>query len=224
MEKPIKILCKGCKIKTNHNLISEKSFEWTYEGMWGQNDHQLLICDGCDSVTYRQVSMNSEDKHPSGSKDKDGKIVWELDEAVTLYPPRHKVMISPIRLVWHLPVEVREVYMEVIDSFNSKIPRLCGIGIRMLIETICNHLKIKKGDLIDRINLLHIKNLVSTNLSDGLQESRFVGNDCAHKAELFSYDELEAAFSLIDALINEIYILPKKVTKLKKRNSRKKKK
>ena len=59
----IKIQCKVCKGNTNHNLEWKKETNWEDKesGIQGQVNHQVLVCCGCSEITYRTISMDSED-------------------------------------------------------------------------------------------------------------------------------------------------------------------
>jgi len=219
MEKEVlKILCKACKIETNHTLEWSKKLTWGNEAIQGDDEFQVLSCNGCDSITFRILSSNSEDI----SMVEDGH--FEYDVTYRYYPPRSHDLIEPIFEIWKAPLKVRKIYQETIDAYNNKQPILCSIGIRGIIEAICIEEKILKNNLETRINELKNKGIITQTLCDGLHESRLMGNDGAHKLEIFSQNELKTVIGLINSLIDNHYSLPEKVKELQMRASKFKKK
>ena len=217
-KKIVKILCKTCKVDTNHTIEWSKIVSWGNENIRGTDEPQILSCNGCDTITYRILSENSEDFHMIG----DNEI--EYDITYKYFPPRSYESIEPIFDIWKAPLKVRKIYQETIDAYNNKQPILCSIGIRGIIEAICLEENISKTNLKSKIDELKNKGIITQPLCDGLHESRLIGNDGAHKLEILSQDELKTAIGLINSLIDNHYSLPDKVKELQGRASKFKKK
>ncbi|MFC1609156.1 DUF4145 domain-containing protein [Patescibacteria group bacterium] len=210
-KKQVKILCKRCNIETNHAVEWEKLIRWGNEDIQGEDRHQILLCKGCESVTYVVISTDSDSRDP---------YTGEFYESYKYYPNRRPGMISSVNEAWKIPQKVRGVYMETINAYNDKQSILCSMGVRCIVEAICLDKGIKKGNLELKINKLKGKGLITQLLSDGLHQIRFIGNDGAHDINASSEADLRIAMDLINNLIIECYLSPDKVSSLKARKSK----
>ena len=218
MKKEIKkILCRNCKTETNHSLEWSKENFWDTGNIQGKDTSEILICKGCETITYRTLSENSEDFYMISHNEA------EYDVFVKYYPPRGFDLIEPIYEIWKAPQKVRKIYQETIDAFNNKQPILCSIGIRSVIEAICNEEGITKKYLNSKIDELENKRIINPILCAGLHQSRIMGNDGAHRSEIFSKQELKTAINLVNKLIDTHYSLPEEVKKLETRKPKIKK-
>ena len=70
------ILCQTCKVKTKHTIraVYENGDDDDEYEVWWKAIHEMLSCNGCNSVTYRVTAWSSEDAEPG----------------VILYPKRGK--------------------------------------------------------------------------------------------------------------------------------------
>ncbi len=216
-----KILCKECKNETNHTLEWEKSIGWEDKRseIRGSVSYQVLSCNGCDAITFRTVSSNSEDVVMGEKNEKTGIYDAEYIETIKYYPERGHNIIEPIFDIWRTPNTVRRIYNETIQAFNNKQHVLCAIGIRGIIEAICIEEGINIKNLKSKIDELHNEGIITSTLCEGLHESRLMGNASAHKINLFGDNELRTVIGLINTLIESHYSMPDKVKKLKQRNS-----
>src|SRR4051812_5710929 len=74
------ILCSVCKTRTKHTIRGTYKTHFDNDDISGGGTHDLLSCDGCNSVTYKVVSWCSEDAPE--------------DTGVSLFPPRSEKMSS----------------------------------------------------------------------------------------------------------------------------------
>lgn len=77
-----------------------------------------------------------------------------------------------------------------------------------------------KNNLKSKIDGLNNKGIITQPLCDGLQESRLIGNNGAHKLEILYQYDLKTAIGLINSLIDNHYSLPNKVKELQRRASK----
>ncbi|MFC1622955.1 DUF4145 domain-containing protein [Patescibacteria group bacterium] len=214
----VKILCKKCNIVTNHKLEWEKLSEWGDEDMdiYGTDKHQILICKGCDEVTYRIILSNSEDCYYTD----DCAMGVGYVKNYKYYPDRGFNIIKYVGEIWRVPQKIKDVYIETIDAYNNKQLILCSIGVRCIIEAICLDKGIKKGDLNSKIDKLKNKGIITPVLCDGLHQMRLMGNDGAHKINVSDAYDLGIAVELVNSLINECYFFSVKINSLKNRKSK----
>lgn len=209
MEKE-KVLCPGsCKNVTNHIVLAEyKTSGDAYNGaiQWWST-YQIIQCQGCETISFRESSSCSEDFDPSTGK---------MEETVTLYPDRLAGR-EPINGYDDFPIKTARIYLETIKSLNNQTPILAAIGLRALIESICLEQKTKSKNLAGGIDELASMGLLSKKQADFLHNHRFMGNAAAHEIISPEPQHLVAALDIAETLLKTIYILPKLDVQLKKK-------
>lgn len=217
-ESIIKIQCIVCGLDTNHKKLWSNDFNYHDEEseFWATDTQEVYSCLGCDHITFRTVSVNSEDIDIVGENEK-GEPIYEIAKTITLYPKRDRRMIQKKHDIWNAPTKVRRIYQETIEAYNNGLLTLCGIGIRAIIEAICLEEIILVEGLNNKIDELIKKGIVTPKLGDGLQESRLLGNESAHELETFGDRELLACIQLIENVIDGHYSTADKILSLKSR-------
>lgn len=231
-----KVLCTSCKHETNHKVLyslllhgKEEFEEYSYYE-W-ENEHQVIKCLGCDEISFRVTKSDSESLNPE---------TGEYDVEEILYPKRTKETIN-CKAYLNLPFTIKILYKETIDSYNNNILLLCAIGIRSLVEGICQDKKIADGNvaiqkkdgtkevkssknLDGKINGLFEKGILTEENAKILHEHRYLGNEAVHELSIPSRSELELAITIIEHILNSIYEIPAKsfeLIKLRKRAGKK---
>jgi hypothetical protein len=142
-----RVLCPECKIETRHIVIQSadirgrEDYDETFSIDW-ESKHQILECQGCLTISYRDESSNSED--------------WDLrtgepEVFVRLYPKRTKDTLF-IKDFLNTSPNLTRIYREIIDSFNNQIFTLCAAGLRAIIEGICAEEGVLKDSRIYYMN------------------------------------------------------------------------
>ncbi len=198
------IPCVSCANDTKHKVLlsadyrgsaTEMEFDWC-------ETYQVLECLGCESLSFRKVTSNSEDVDQVGDNE------WEVNEKVELFPPciGNRKNLPNTHL---LPVNVKRIYDEVKLALSSSQPVLGGIGIRALIETVCKEKNSVGANLENKIDNLSAKGFLTAEGAEILHGLRFLGNDAAHEGKPHSEKTLIVAFDVIENLLTNVYILPK---------------
>ncbi|MBY5938107.1 DUF4145 domain-containing protein [Marinobacter nauticus] len=148
--------------------------------------------------------MNSEDiGHVEG---KDG---WESEYLISeeLFPnsEESRIALSDDHL---LPENLYRIYSETLGALNSGSPVLTGIGIRAIIETVCQDQRASGRNLNDQINDLVNQGVLTTEGADILHKLRVLGNAAAHEVKPHSSAQLGLAFDVVEHLLQGVYILP----------------
>jgi len=127
-----------------------------------------------------------------------------------IYPPylEKSYEISNLR---HLPTGIRTIYVETIAALKADLPMLTAGGLRAIIEALCNHLKIRKENLEERINLLHKKGHLTLSESQRLHSVRFLGNDALHEMETPKKEHLYILLDIINHLLTNLFINDKMI-------------
>lgn len=197
--KYIKSYCRDCCKNTNHNVLSEHTDAYREEYSCDIS-YQILQCLGCDTKSFRNVFYDLEAAYPTDENN------WEVPEEVTVYPKAvegHK----EIKNLWDLPDIVRTIYSEVLTALRENSKVLAGLGLRAVVEAVCNDLTIPGRNLEVRINKLVSSGYISKNDAERLHGIRFMGNDAAHDIKTPKSTTLSVALQIVEHLIASVYIL-----------------
>jgi endogenous inhibitor of DNA gyrase (YacG/DUF329 family) len=234
------VQCAECKRETRHKVIQSLDYSGSevfnggqYSIDWSAN-HQIIQCQGCMTVSFRQVNWFSEDVQQIDYDE------WDDGSREILFPKRSKYTLS-IKDFWNIPTNLRRIYRETIESFNNDSFTLSAAGLRALVEGLCAELKVKDGpkeiskknstketkrlsNLEGKIAGLFEKGYLTQQQSDVLHEHRYLGNEAVHELSQPSRDELELAIEIIEHVFDSVYEIPEKAQDLQsKRNKRNKK-
>ncbi|MGO9120511.1 MAG: DUF4145 domain-containing protein [Desulfomonilaceae bacterium] len=234
-DQKIKVYCSQCTGETNHVVM--QSVDWHASEVIGyhrgdsltvewSNNYQIIQCQGCDSITFRRVSWNSEAQCQIGPNEwYDGTSEW-------LYPERSQET-RVIRSYHNVPNPLARIYRETIECFNKEIFTLSAAGLRAIIEGICADQKIADGPItvkkadgsiktVRRRNLegkiagLGEKGILTQESATILHEHRFLGNQAVHELNQPSPDELILAIDIIEHTLDALYEMPDKADELRR--------
>lgn len=231
-DEKIRVLCSSCKNDTKHIIltsINEKGIDpWDeyYSYQW-HSDYEIIQCLGCETITFRFRSTNSEDSDHEGSP----------IETILLYPKRSKNTLA-LKNYMNVPFNLQRIYRETIDSYNYGNLTLCGVGVRTLVEGLCQEngvtggnveitkqdgtIEIKrKTNLQGKINGLHESGKLTSQNADILHEHRFLGNEAVHELSSPSKEDLSLAIEIVENVFDTLYEIPNKGRQLKNKRLRK---
>lgn len=209
-DKTRKVACSKCNRKTNHKVLTSVEYYWDASGdIQGYDYYETISCLGCDEISFRLASTNSDDI----DMDEDGK--YFNSETEELFPQRliGRSLLSDLHL---LPLKIRQIYRETHSALSSGLKILAGVGIGALIESICIEEQTKGFNLKERIEDLVKKGVLTQKSADILHETRFLRNRSAHEIEAATDTELSVAFDIMENLLQTVYIIPKKADGLKR--------
>jgi hypothetical protein len=207
--------CPLCSNDTRHKTLTSADYVGVATDMefdWLER-HEIVQCLGCEYLSFRKASTNSE----SYSHDEHGDIQPDIKEE--LFPSRIGGR-RDLANTHYLPSEVKRIYQEAKLAVANPQPTLAGIGIRALVETVCKEKSASGGNLEQKIDSLAAAGLLTTEGSEILHGLRFLGNDAAHESTPHSKKTLNVALDVIENLLTNVYILPKVAEgQLKRRGS-----
>jgi hypothetical protein len=200
-EQKRKLYCNRCNRTTNHVLRGQyKSVVEDIDtglGVIEVEECSLLSCAGCEAPTL-VVSYDGYYKEES------------------MYPKRNFFDRS-VKKFHKLPPKLTQTYKETVDALNSDCLLLCTIGLRTLLEGICADKKVGGSTLEQQINNLG-RHLPTGNITSYLHGFRFSGNDAAHQLEVLTRPEIINAIDVMEDLLNMIYDLDYKASRIKNAN------
>ena len=225
-----RIYCINCKRINNHKVVHDFKKEYHPKnrpemqidfatGIW-----EILECCGCDTVTFRETWITSEDCCPT----------------VNLYPRRSENYL-PIKIYMNVPPNLNLIYREIIDCFNNEIHILCAAGLRALIEAICKEKKIKNGlvkekekggtykevrrkILQGKINGMAEKGILTKDHAKTLHQHRSLGNKALHELEMPDYEENKLAIEILEHTLENLYELPPMAKQIKNKRLKRRRK
>ncbi|MFA6102822.1 MAG: DUF4145 domain-containing protein [Victivallaceae bacterium] len=218
-----KVECLNCKIVTSHSILAAFKAHQCHpdnEDIWLDTLAQIVQCKGCDSISFRETTISYEDD------------MMNSEPESHLYPARNKDNRIPIRNAWgSIPNGIYSIYAETIQCYNSQINILCAAGLRTIIEAIFTEKKIvikdSKEKVIERpsieakINHLEKHKIITPTQKESLHELRFLGNTALHQLDKPHKNLLAKALNIIEAVLNNIYIIPLEGEELKQIRERK---
>jgi hypothetical protein len=202
-----KYYCRTCKVPTNHKLIhEEKTHGGTDDGyiQW-MTTYSLIQCLGCETVSFLEIYGDSEMVEFDEDEEK-----YEYYVNKTIYPYLLED-VNELEPVHYIPSPIKEIYKETISAYKANCLILTAGGLRAIIEATCNHLKVRKGNLATRIDLLHDKGHLTLNESKRLHSIRFLGNDALHEIENPKKESLIVLFEIVNHLLENLFISDKKI-------------
>lgn len=208
-----RVPCQNCGRETHHLILRSVDVrrDEEYWGWWEKDSFQIVQCLGCDDIAFRKVYTNSEniDGDPSTGE------TW-LYEDVTIHPSRVAGR-NKLRQMDFLPWQIAKIYDETHAALCSKQPILAGIGIRALVEAVCQEEQATGKNLEQKIDDLVTLELLTKSGAEMLHTTRILGNAAAHEVKPQSEKNLSLAMDVIEHLLTDVYILPNATAKLPKR-------
>lgn len=202
-----KIECRQCCLETNHKIIASyvedgsdetdpnNYYYWTLVS-------QIIQCVGCDLVSFRTISSNSEDLEYDGEHQ-------YAAETVKFYPGRSTGLKGLDRR--YVPYRIAMLYEETKSAIENDLSIIGGIGVRAILDAICKDVKAVGKDLYKKIDDLHEKSLVTKEGVAALHKIRLLGNKSAHEAESHSREQLLLALEIVNYILVGTYVMPEKV-------------
>lgn len=227
-----KVYCRKCKVHTNHGILEKYKevsegrpfdYDWTI-------DYYIVRCLGCDTIAYATKHWDEMMIAPNSYNE------MGFFTEVTVYPEepkkekQSKFELRPEKNFDETPALIQMMYSQVISAFNMESYLLSAVGLRMIIEGICNDLKIKSGYILDdyeqyefdknnnkvmRSNLEgRINGLVETRIivqaqANILHQIRTLGNASAHELQVPERSTIKLALEIIESIVHQIYQLHK---------------
>lgn len=216
MKKTIfKTYCNSCNNQTNHNILLDIPTRelWDPEGVQVWESWKVLQCGWCEDVLLLKEYLCSEDI------DYDHET-WEVIKNLQFFPRRLEDGI-PYKYQHSFPNNIRNIYREVIETFNNHLNILCAAWLRAVVEGVCKDRWIndwsllnekwkRRADLQSKIEGLKEKQILTEAHARILHELRFLWNDAIHDLSEPSQTDLRIAIQIIEHTLENIYELPRK--------------
>ncbi|WP_252151805.1 DUF4145 domain-containing protein [Acinetobacter sp. ANC 4862] len=210
-------LCIECKTNIRHEILVDIAYSKHEADILSLYfNHKILRCINCDSITYQDKIVNSEEVFQIG-EEYDGTPIYEENASIKLYPLRDEETAFSKEFEKILPQDIYLTYEEVVLALNNKMPLLAGLGLRTLLEQIVKYFG-HSDDLGEILNSFEQDGFISTKQRGLLDKIRYLGNDAAHRADSKSRKELVLHLKVLENLIQQLFVYYKidEVEKIKK--------
>ncbi len=223
----IKVSCRSFKQMTSHTVLSAVSRTGYEEGpeIHWEIVYQIVECNGCQTVTFRKRTANSDDVVQVG------KTEFEQVYGEILYPSFNDNTIEQ-KSYRNLPIRLQNIYKEIIETYNCRLWLMCAAGLRAAVEGICMEKGVSKGpveiikqdgstevknrkSLEGKISGLYKKELLTKHHASTLHQHRFLGNNAVHELDIPDEKELLLAIQILEHTLENIFELPVKSQRLR---------
>lgn len=221
-----KLVCTYCDRLTNHVLKASHQAFFIEPGdpqcHWEVDDYRFWVCMGCDGGkmehAYTEIDRATDGARRAHENGWDPVLPHELDygdeqqwHGSKYYPVYLPFQRDP-KVFERLSEKLNTIYREIIASFNTELLVLCTVGLRSLMEGICDDRGIKGRNLEQKIDGLapHLP----LSIIENLHSFRFMGNIAAHELEAADWSDLSLAIDVVEDLLNYLYELDYKASQL----------
>jgi len=196
--------CNRCGHTTIHRIVVEYEARWDDgDGYFGGEDHRILRCGGCDSIKYSVASWDSQE----WDEDENGETVFA--RTTKFFPPT-QVRKLDIDYMFNVPQRILHVLTETLDAQSSNNLILATVGLRILIETICDASKCKGRNLEKKIEELEGNGLISPDEKALFHKVRTFANKGAHLGQAMSADQVASGLDISTHLLETLFVDPAK--------------
>lgn len=119
---------------------------------------------------------------------------------------------------WHdrLPNEINQLLDEVYFGLEKEMRVLPSIGLRTVIDLVCNEKIGDIGGFAKKLNHLVNKGFITKRNKQILDKALEVGHASAHRGYFPTIEKLRTVLEIVNHLLKEIYILEKASNEIKK--------
>lgn len=192
--------CNTCRGQTNHVVLEKqsRSSEPGEDIQW-ISVYEMLSCRGCDSISFRIRSSDSE----TIEQDENGQL--HHPESVQYYPPaisREQPLWSP-----ELPFEIYNLMTEIYAALHANSRTLAAMGIRAIIERVII-LELKRDVRFEE----GMKELVKASFMTETQRSILgaaleLGHAVNHRGHFASPQQVNTAMDIVENMLQNHYVL-----------------
>jgi hypothetical protein len=203
------VTCPHCKGPRKHAVLHQKEVKDYSEeaGIHWWDDYLMIQCRGCETISFSHRSSNSEDFDDDGQS--------EITER--LYPSRS--VRDPMEHSYYLPKKASAIYKETLVAVGNSAPILAAVGLRAVVESICQDRQCQGKNLEKSIDLLIEHGFLSKEQGQFLHLQRYLGNTAIHEIEPPDVEDIDTSLDIVESLLKTLYVLPKLAERIKRRQA-----
>ena len=186
-----RVHCNKCHHETNHAVVGECISKGSAPldndpeyGVFWEDRHTMLQCQGCESVVLRRVSWFSE---------------WDGAE-VTFFPPP----ISRIMPAWKDKLDSEELGLmkEVYAALQADSPSLATMGARALVDMVMNKEVGDIGGFKAKMKAMKEQGIISQRNAEILEAALDAGHAAAHRGHRPKAKQVNQVMDIVENLLH----------------------
>jgi hypothetical protein len=206
--------CVQCSGERKHEVCAEYKDSWTNDehDVSGGSSNRILKCGGCEHVSFRSESWNTEDYGPDGP-----------ETEVNVYPKSSAQRAAPSwleefdfstdELEKSLEAQLKEVY----KSFDQGTFWICVMGVRAVIETLMTNKIGDLGSFSKNLSEFSKRGFISEPQRLALEQAIDVGSAAIHRGAKANRTKALEAIQITENVIEGVMIQPKREARLRKK-------
>lgn len=195
------IQCLYCGNKTLMNRVGQHKYSWDEgQGYWGYFLYSMYACPICNRVTFHQTYWDCAQTDYDGTDFVDEEILYPVNALKTnALPP-------VIKNAFEAALKVKNIDDDV-----------CLLALRRTLELILVDKGAIKWGLKDKIEELAKGNILPDTLKEASLIAKMLGDSAAHtEGTNTTIHDINKLVDFIEYLLEYFYILPDKISELKK--------
>lgn len=108
-----------------------------------------------------------------------------------------------------LPANIHEMLLEVRYSLKKQLSALPSMGLRSVIDMICNEWVGDVGGFAEKLHKLEEKKFITPKKRQIIENIIEVGHASVHRGHFPKLEDLQVVMDIVDHLLEELYILDK---------------
>ncbi|HCR0386791.1 DUF4145 domain-containing protein [Enterobacter kobei] len=189
--------CPSCHRECNTDVIGRKEQTWEQDfdgnSVYGEVDHLLLECCGCNTVFYLRKSWDTE----SYTHDK-------IDYKIVTFPAPDSQKVKPewLRQVYLKDKRLYRILCEVYEAYERESFILASIGLRTAFECASEALDIETGlPMVKKVLLAFEKGFIGVAEREQIMILTDAGNAAAHRGWHPGEDEFKSLLKVLENFI-----------------------
>lgn len=108
-----------------------------------------------------------------------------------------------------LPAKIHEMLLEVRYAFQKQLSALPSMGLRSVIDMVCNDQVGDIGSFAGKLHKLEEKRLITPKKRKMIESLLEVGHASIHRGHFPTAEDLQVVMDIVDHLLEELYVLDK---------------
>lgn len=208
--------CNHCYSTTLHDILFEKKDHWTdeiddqFSIDWGVT-WQVIQCRGCESISMRRDSWDSEDTDDEGRP----------NVSTAYFPPRIfrelPAWITDDLFSHTCPAEVEQLMKELYVALQND----CRAAATMLMRAIFEHMTIAKvgdhGSFTKNLIKFEEQGFIAKRQREVIESMIEAGHASIHRAFIPKKTDIVTLTDILEGILEVVYVQSPKAEELKKR-------
>jgi hypothetical protein len=216
MSETTKSYCNTCVGERNHLVLctdkqnGSEEFDEVYSIDW-YTQHDMLKCCGCDTVSMRRQSSNSEVTDEYGRP----------EVSVAYFPPavfrRQPAWLAEIPFLFSDKSFIPELVHELYVSIQNDCRRSAAMAARALLEQVMIDKVADQGTFVANVREFQSKGFIYVAQQQFLETAIEAGHATIHRAFKPSKQDLITLVNIAESVIESVYVNEHRAARLKSR-------